>query len=64
MTHTLSECSVYFGAWEALGICQYKLVSLGGAIWRYCEIGGASENKTPRSPLVAEAWRAHVLCVD
>ena len=61
--HIYLECKDYFSTWEALGICQYKLVSLGGAIWRYCEIGGASENKTPRSPLVAEAWRAYVLWV-
>jgi len=47
-----------------LGFCQNKPVRLGGAIGRYCGIWEVSEDKTPRSPLVAGAWKAQVLWVD
>jgi len=52
ITHTHSKCREYFGAWEILGLCQNRQVRLGGAIGRYCRIREASEDKTPRSPLV------------
>ena len=41
-----------------MGICQKKLVRLGGCNRAYYGIWKASKNKIPRSPLVAEAWRA------
>ena len=63
-THTFLECRECFGAWEVLGICQKKPVSLGGCNQAYCGIQKASEDKTPRSPLVAGAWRAQVRWVD
>ena len=58
------ECRECFGAWKALGICQKKLVRLGGAIRRYCGIRITSGDKTPKIPLVAGAWRAQILWVD
>ena len=63
--HTYSEyCREFFGAWKALGVCQKKLVRLGGAIGQYCRILITSEDKNPRSPLVFGAWRAQVFWID
>ena len=45
----------FFGVWEVLGICQKKPVRLGGAIEQNCGIWITSEDKKPRSPLVAGA---------
>ena len=57
-THTYSECRECFGAWEALGNCQKKLVRLGGCNRVDCGIWRAREDKAWRSQLVAGAWRA------
>ena len=63
-THNYSQCRKCFGAWEALEIYQKKSVRLDGCNRAYCGIQIASEDKTPRSPLVVGAWRAQVHWVD
>jgi len=63
-THTHSKCRECFEAWEALGLCQNKLVRLDGAIGQYCEIQETSEDMTLKSPLVAGAWRIQVLWIN
>ena len=60
ISHTFSKCKECFGAWEALEICQKKSVRLDGCNWAYCGIQKTREDMTPRSPLVAGAWRAQV----
>ena len=62
--HTFSECRECFGAWKALGICQKKPMRLGECNQAYCRIWKVSEDKTSRSPLVTEAWRAQVHWID
>ena len=63
-THTQSECRDYFRAWEVVGLFQIKPIRLDYAIWRFCKIWEASEDKTSRSPLVAGIWRVQVFWVD
>ena len=63
-THTHSKCRECFRAWEALGLCQNKLMKLGGVIERYCGIQKASKDKILWSSFVVEAWRAQVFWVD
>ena len=53
-THTYSECRECFGIWKVLGICQKKLVRLGGCNRAYCVIQRAREDKISLSQLVAE----------
>ena len=64
ITHTFSKCSVCFGAQEALGIFQKKPMRLGRCNRAYYEIRIASEDKTPRSSLVAGIWMAQEHWVD
>ena len=64
ITHIFSKCNECFGAWEALGIFQKKPMRLGRCNWAYYEIRIASEDKTPRSLLVAGVWMAQEHWVD
>ena len=43
-----------------LGIYEKKPVRLGRCNQAYCRIQKVREDMTPRSPLVAGAWRAQV----
>ena len=49
---------------ESIGSLPNKQVRLGSAIGRYYGIWEVNENKIPRSPVVAGAWKAQVLCLD
>ena len=60
-THTYSDCREWFGAWEALEVCQNKPMRLGECnrvILRDLE---SCEDRILRILLVVGAWKAQVL---